>query len=252
MAHLPWVMAPSMWIRGKGLKYFFSGGKEVSTDIAALKIFIFMCMKAERKKTAVPTSHALYGIKSVIECLEINVTYEEISEACNLSRTLISRGLKKLVVAADLKRAGGTRKVIYVVDALHWGWFKLPCKPILSLEDHITSFHNITNRKRIERDALKLYLYLLSIRTNSKETSAVSNSTISESTGISIIDIDDIEMLLIRLELVERIEKKGVKKNASKPYTVDDLTKEYSFNGSIYLNKVAKYYRSDDYEDKSI
>ncbi|WP_345854228.1 hypothetical protein [Shewanella algae] len=251
MAHLPWVMAPSFWLKCDGLKYNYSSMREVSTDIAALKVFIYMCIKSERKRKETPSSHHLFGLKSVIDTLEINVTYDEISDACNLSRTLIARGIKKLSQTMNIHRSGGTRKVIYTIDDLCHGWFKLPCKPLLGIDDRVLAFSNITNRKIIERDALKMYIYLLSVRSNYLESVCVSNKKIAERTGIKTKDIDEIELYLLQLELLEKISHSGIIRNAVRPISVDDHMKDYTVKGAFYLNKTTYYKRSVDYSGPS-
>ncbi|MFB2734213.1 hypothetical protein ACE02R_11140 [Shewanella mangrovisoli] len=243
MAHLPWVKAPTLWIRMGILKSAFSSPANISTDIAALKIFIHCCIRAERLKRK-----TINGPSSEEEVLLSSATYEEISEQCRLSRTLVSRGLAKLRRMNLISKEGSTRKVVHVMRGLELGWCKLPCKDLISVNNQVKPFISISNRYAVERDALKIYLYLLSIRSNSSTSTAVSKETISQKVGVAIHDIAVAISFLKQIYLLEYSEDEGFLLKAKQPFTEESRITKYVVIGAKYLNRSIHYRESVDYE----
>lgn len=245
--NMPWVVAPSFWIKSGGLRNDFSGNTSVSTDIAALKIFIYFCMKAERVKSVNESFNLKHGINFYQEHLKFEATYDEISEACKLSRALIARGIRKLVNSLQLDKIGSTKKVVYNCGFHYSGWFKLPCRPLLAMDNKVSSFLLLGNRDRMERDALKLYLYLLSVRSNQSVVTAVSHAAITNATGMASKDLEIAEVFLVKIGLLDGIKNLGLKRSRKAWGYQEQYVYEYSFVGSYHLNKVVKYVQSDNW-----
>ncbi|ELQ6126778.1 hypothetical protein R2255_003813 [Cronobacter dublinensis] len=136
---------------------------QVSQGISALKIFMLICLKSEIDEN---------GIYSA------NLTYDQISQICSLSRKLVSDGLrflkatgaievsgdrKKKYILLNCERNDGVRRVARF-SSTNGHWCKLPFKGIVDEKNRITAFEAMTNRSVHELNALRLFLYLLMVR----------------------------------------------------------------------------------------
>ncbi|CBA28300.1 hypothetical protein AB8W27_16480 [Cronobacter turicensis] len=136
---------------------------QVSQGISALKIFMLICLKSEIDEN---------GIYSA------NLTYDQISQICSLSRKLVSDGLrflkatgaievsgdrKKKYILLNCERNDGVRRVARF-SSTNGHWCKLPFKGVVDEKNRITAFEAMTNRSVHELNALRLFLYLLMVR----------------------------------------------------------------------------------------
>jgi hypothetical protein len=110
--------------------------------------------------------------------------YDELEHATALSRKLISQGLQRLQALELIDAEGSNQKRRYRINWSEGGWFKLPCKAIVA-GNAIRPFKAFTLRSSHELHALKLYLYLASIRDGRTLYSVATFETIYEKTGIS-------------------------------------------------------------------
>ena len=217
MVDLLWVKMPSTWVSSGCLSQHFSSRREVSTDIAALKIFLYLCLFSQPVKRKKQFSIAVWlpervvqNNTAIITQAEASITYDAISSGCALSRKLVSQGLKKLVEMRLILREGTTRKVTYVIQgSLDSGWAKLPKRGLIKLNQEVDAFQSIKNRYAYERDAIKLFIYLLTVRTNRYHHIDVSRGKISKATGIELLKIDECLSYLSGLGLLERVEYQG-------------------------------------------
>ncbi|MCP6612311.1 helix-turn-helix domain-containing protein, partial [Klebsiella pneumoniae] len=70
------------------------------------------------------------------------------------------------------------------------GWCKIPVRAITSEGGHaITPFEDLKLRRKVELHALKIFIYLASVRDNYTEYSLASYQTISSAVGITEKDI---------------------------------------------------------------
>lgn len=261
MSALLWVKMPSKWIFDGHLSKSFSSNSSVSTDIAALKIYICLCLYSEHVNRVISHSDmnkhmGILGNSSECSafaerptiCAETSLTYDQISELCSLSRALISRGLTKLKDIRLIDSFGDKKKVYRLIGSVEKRWCKLPRKPLLINEYKIPMFSAFTNRYSHERDALKLFVYLISIRSNSEQFSEVSRGKISESTGIKIYDIDGAVGFLRSVELIQNVESLGVlKQKKMLSYQEHDKLHRYWVIGSNTLNYKTFYAQSYDF-----
>lgn len=227
MSDLLWVKMPTQWIsEGVLLEHFSSNN--VSTEIAALKVYICLCLCS---KIVTKNYYCSFlKIESYKDQFEARMTYDQIMDSASLSRTLVSRGLKKLKDSGLIECEGTTRKKIYLLKgATNRGWCKLPRKNLIKKNDIVSAFTAFTQRYEFERDALKLFVYLLSIRSNSKRHVDVSRGSIYEKTGIKIDAIDGALGLLRSVGLLEKVESKG-------------YLKRYKGNTSHEFQKLHRYW----------
>lgn len=245
MSGLLWVKMPSKWISDGVLLEHFSS-KDISTEIAALKIYICLCLSA---KVVTHSEYSSFlGLETYVDRFEARITYDQIMDSVSLSRVLVSRGLKKLVSSKLVRIDGSTRKKIYVlIGQPNRSWCKLPRKDLIKKDEVISAFTTFTQRYAFERDALKLFLYLLSIRTNSKRFVDVSRGQIYEKTGITIDKIDGVLGFLRSVGLLDKIESKGFKKT-QKPHEPIEFQKlhRYWVTGNATLNLKRVLVESDD------
>ena len=238
---------PSTWITsGKILESSFSSNSGVSTDIAALKLYMYLCMFSSpvtRKKTdeidflSHPSQHKQY--EREITLAEACLTYDQLTEGCGLSRLLVSRGLKKLKASSLISKEGTIRKITYVIQGgLDSGWCKLPKRPLVKLEHKVSSFCALKNRYKHERDALKIFMYLLTVRKNSYEYVDVSRGKISKTTGVDLHDIDKSIAFLTGIGLLDEIVSKGYIKGCSDFLDKNKLHRYFVVNsGALNLPK---------------
>ncbi len=214
MSDLLWVKMPSGWISNNKLRRHFSSPSGISTDIAALKIYMCLCLNSD---TIQRKQYSEFSMSEIIDDrFESCMTYDQLGEMASLSRVLISRGITKLKETGLITDEGTTRKKCYVLTGNpRRGWCKMPRKDILKKDGIVSAFTSFTQRYPHERDALKIFLYLLSIRQNSKRYIAVSRGAITEATGVGLASIDGALGFLRSIGLLEKIESKGYIKRKS-------------------------------------
>lgn len=156
----------------------------VSTGIAALKIFTLICLKSESDEQG--------GYSA-------SITYDQFAQYCSLSRKLISEGLKYLVSNGVIETSGERKKRYILMNcrrenkqivkvrfsSSHGYWCKLPYKGLVDENNRITAFESMGNRSLIELNSLKIYLYLLMVRSSGKAYSAITLKTLKERLSIS-------------------------------------------------------------------
>lgn len=172
----PWSKMPSYWILDKSMPTMFTGRADRSASISALMLWIFLITRAdEQRDEEDKTSH-----------FKVKVTYTDIGNSTNLCRKLISNGISALRDRSliDVEKSGNYN--IYRIRAFTkpGGWCKLPSRALYNHNGVIAAFKHFEKRSIHELDALKLYLYYASIRTNSKDFSQASFEKICEMTGI--------------------------------------------------------------------
>lgn len=115
-------------------------------------------------------------------------SYEALANATSLSRSLIRQGLVRLTELGLIRPIGSAQKRQYVIQWSGSSWFKLPCRAIVRTGE-IVPFGHFTMRSKRELHAMKLYLYLASIRDRAKSYSTATYETIHARTLIPERDI---------------------------------------------------------------
>ena len=157
-----WKPMPYYIMRDKKFLQSLKKNK-VSQGISVLKLFIVICLKSDIDEEGK---------------IGANLTYDDFAAMCSLSRKLINSGLRVLE-EAKIIRTKGERKKRYILinckprekgrdladfSTSHGFWCKMPYKGVVDDKSHIPSFEAMTNRGVNELNALKVYLYLLMIR----------------------------------------------------------------------------------------
>ena len=252
-----WVKMPSYWIANGSLSRDFSSSKNISTDIAALKIFVYMCLFGNPVKRRKSLQEAHWAHKNlsnaeIITQAEVYLTYDQISEGCSLSRKLVSLGLSKLIDNNLIKKEGTTKKIRYIVQgSLDSGWAKLPKRDLIKVNLEVTAFLSIKNRYSYERDALKLFLYLLTIRKNGFAYVDVSRGKISVATGIDVYHIDESLGYLQGIGIIDKVSSKGYLLSATENSEIHKLHRYYVVGSSGLILKSRAHSELDVFVDIS-
>jgi DNA-binding transcriptional ArsR family regulator len=189
------------------LKWRAENGLPASRNAAALILYVTLVFVAERKLHGT----TLLGYRS-------GPTYTELERLTGLSRALISAGLKRLLELELIEARGSRQDRTYLIDMEGKRWFKLPSVTLFD-GGRITPFQQLTLRSKLDLHALKLYVYLASVRDNSRMFSMSAHETIHEKTGIPEGDIRRAHSLLISVGLLAAIEReyKGVTEKKNEP-----------------------------------
>ncbi|MFH0257920.1 hypothetical protein ACGRL8_13050 [Vibrio rumoiensis] len=237
MTLMLWAKMPTKWISEGALKNSFSGGRCVSDDIAALKLFIVLCLNSKQVNRT--------STSSVDDVLEVRLTYDQLTEMCFLSRSLVSRGLKKLHKFEILSSTGVRTKTYTFNQSIYRGWCKLPKRALVKNEEYIPSMKGFINRYAHERDALKCFLYILASRSNSKSYVDLSRGIIAKKTGVKLDAIDGAIGFLQSVSLISKVEDRGYLVN-SLGHNIADRLHRYWVIGSSSLNYKTYSVESDD------
>jgi len=248
MSEMLWVKMPSKWINGKVLANEFSSRKDQSTDIAALKLYLGFCLFSNivtRTKEVDYLSFSYLQNSDPVDQIESELTYSQMSENFSLSRALISKGLKKLERLSLIKIGGSIRKKIYIVSGnAHSGWCKLPKKDLIKKDYQVSAFQDFSQRLSHERNALKIFMYFLAIRSNAESSIHVCRGKISTSTGVNIGEIDAAIKFLSSIGLLSDIKFLGVLKSTGSRsgYAYENAKlHQYFVIGGEYLRRGALF-----------
>lgn len=177
MAKKLWVVMPSNWIHGGGLREFRwtrVGEIRNAHKIAALQLYIAISMTCENM--AVEWE----------DCYASSVTYNKLQVMTGLSRASVAGGLSLLEDMDVIKVVREGRKNYYIPKNYNGvnGWCKVPYRRLVNDEGQIIPFQAFKLRRVAELHALKLYLYLCYARPNKQHYTAASYEAINNATGI--------------------------------------------------------------------
>jgi hypothetical protein len=149
-----WAKMPVSWQKDPEFQKRIRAARQ-GDAIAALKLYIAICLKAEFYETdRRPAGSAQLSLTSLCELLD-------------LSRPMVVAGLKLLVEWNIIVRTGGRPSILQIVgfDEPEY-WAKLQKRPLYGSkkEDSVQALIQLPNRRRSTLHALQLYLYLASIR----------------------------------------------------------------------------------------
>lgn len=160
--------------------------------LSALLLYIAMTIKRAEES----------GIKSV------KVTYNRLSEMTGISRELVREGISILerLEMVSIEKSGRNNIYTLINKRESGGWCKIPAKAIISEDGRfITPFKELKLRKRVELHAVKIFLYLASVRDNHSEYSMASYETIRKAIGISDKDVTKALTLLTIIGMLDRV-----------------------------------------------
>lgn len=220
---MPWVQVPASELLEtlQQMKWQKTMGKSTARDVAALMVYVVLLFLRTERVANRPMTNAewLLGGQGGEEDGEVLVTereyvadatYDDLEHLTGLSRSLISQGLARLIELGRINTAGTNQKRIYVLrwPDLSGRWFKLPCRALVGGgQTGIAAFKTFTLRSKHELNALKLYLYLASVRDNLKQFSEVSYELIHQRIGISERDIRRAINVLTASGLLARVHR---------------------------------------------
>jgi hypothetical protein len=193
----PWCAVPSEAIVAAlpKLRWQAADGAPASANAAALMLYVALNFAAEAETT-----------EDGQHLGRASVSYAELGHISGLSRKLIAAGLKRLVTLGLISPTGSDQKRGYVIPWASSRWFKLPCRAILA-DGKIAPFQHLTLRSKRDLHALKLYLYLASIRDNRFPFSMASHQKIHERIGIPENEIRRAHSLLTSVGLLAGIDQ---------------------------------------------
>lgn len=227
-----WKMIPSDQIKFilPHLKWAKIEDRSPASNVAALMLYIALCFKMESKPLSADADDET-DTEGTQYLLIAKASYGELTEMTYLSRKLVSEGLRVLIEFGLIAKRGNMQSREYEIVGQFTKWFKLPCKPIVT-RGAIEPFKHFTLRTKHDLNALKLYLYLASVRVNLLNYSSAKYETICERTGIQERDIRRAIVLLTVSGLVVNVEKSGDRsaENFQGP-------NRYFFKGHEYLVK---------------
>lgn len=183
---MPWVQAPAAGLPDtlKSMTWKKRGNFSAAQDSAALMIYIALLFVRDVRRTA----RAEFGIELTTVENVAETSYDELSHRTGLSRSLISQGIARLEELGLVKPTGSNQKRRYVISWPAGRWFKLPCRAIYSGEG-VPAFKTFTMRTKHELNALKLFLYLASVRDSATKYAEAKYETINERIGVPERDI---------------------------------------------------------------
>ncbi|MFV1601748.1 MULTISPECIES: hypothetical protein [unclassified Phaeobacter] len=157
---MTWAKMPSAWIEEGRLGEI--SWKDYGTEgIMALRAYIVIAQRIEAGNST--------GT--------IKATYDELCQAAHLSRTSLSKGLRRLQELDLLQcHSGGKRSHYKLVDFnAEKGWAKLPAQSLYDGYGEIRAFRTWSCRSYAELDALKAYLLIVSRRDRDTNASHITH-----------------------------------------------------------------------------
>lgn len=153
---------PTWWVRDEESLRRFKGGRWSGESIAALKSLL-----------AINTLCEMSGSSA-------QVSYQGLMTLTGLSRPMIARGTKALESKGlvSVSRSGYINNYHLICLSDDRRWAKAPC---VKIQENLAG---LPNRGEASLAALKIYVYLLSIRPNTEREVSVSYKKISGSTGV--------------------------------------------------------------------
>jgi len=160
------VKLPSRWIEKGGLKQF-AWGKKGGDEIAALIVLTVIAHHIDRDT----------GIA--------RISYTELAEMASLSRAKVSAALK-ILIERDLISGPVTGRSSYQLENYDpkAGWAMFPVRGLYR-NDVVDAFREFKLRRRVELDALKLYLLFAARRNNDTRLAQIGYEKITEYSGVT-------------------------------------------------------------------
>jgi hypothetical protein len=140
--------------------------------------------------------------------MESGLTLDRLQELTDISRPLIIEALKTLVLFDLILVKGTERKKIYeILWHASVSWFKVPCRALMG-QGVIKPFKLFMLRNKMEFDALKLFLYLASVRDNKNPYAMAAYETIHKRLGMSNGQIRKAIAFLLTSGMLANVDRK--------------------------------------------
>lgn len=212
---MPWVQMPCVGLNEflNQLSWKKNQDGSAAKDVAALMIYVVFLIVRTQEDIQKPIDFPEFlllppdTITSIIENVAV-ITYEQLEQATGLSRSLIQQGLSRLVELGQIISRGSNQKRTYIIKWPSGRWAKLPCRAIAKASG-IMPFKTFSMRNKHELNALKLYLYLATIRDGTSYHSEVSYELINTRLGIQERDIRRAINILIAADLLAQVNREN-------------------------------------------
>lgn len=181
-----WVMMPSFWIENGQLQEFGWSRGQGADNLAALMVLTSVLHNTEK------------------ETGQSRLTYDQINEITNLSRSKISRGLNILVDLGIISRVEQKQSHYCLCKYdVSKGWAKFPARVFyIGKSKSIDMFKDFNLRKRTELESLKLYFLFASRRDRKTNLAHITYEQIEDASGIGRTHIKSAISLLVTHALI--------------------------------------------------
>jgi hypothetical protein len=193
----------SWWIQDEVIQRLNWRNNELgrpAAKTAALMLYIAITMKSSEEPGMSP----------------VKITYNRLSEMTGISRELIREGITILesLEMISVEKVGRNNIYKLINKRMKGGWCKIPVKPLMTEDGKVISpFKELRLRRKIELHAIKIFLYLASVRDNHTEFSVASYETIRKAIGASDKDISRALTLLSIIGLLARVSSEKAEDN---------------------------------------
>lgn len=198
-----WAPMYSWWIQDEVIQRLNWRNNELgrpAAKTAALMLYIAITMKSSEEPGMSP----------------VKITYNRLSEMTGISRELIREGITILesLEMISVEKVGRNNIYELINKRMKGGWCKIPVKPLMTEDGKVISpFKELRLRRKIELHAIKIFLYLASVRDNHTEFSVASYETIRKAIGASDKDISRALTLLSIIGLLARVSSEKAEDN---------------------------------------
>lgn len=188
-----WAKMPCNW-QTKPDMHLLIGEADTGAAIAALKLYIALCVKANYKPT---TTFATPGM--------VRLSVDRLCTLTGVSKPMTIAGLR-LIQTWGLIQCHGGRPAVYELveyDTAPY-WTKLPCNQLYAgwNQNHLGALETMGNRGETRLHALQAYLYLASIRDKSSLKARVAYTQFSNVLGISRNELSSAISMLVNDDLI--------------------------------------------------
>ncbi|HBW7742118.1 TPA: hypothetical protein MFE66_005082 [Klebsiella pneumoniae] len=190
-----WAPMYSWWIQDEVIQKLNWRNDQLGSPAgktAALMIYMALTMKSSEEP----------GLNRV------KITYSRLSEITGVSRELVREGILILESLEMIlfEKVGRNNIYTLVNKRTKGGWCKIPVKQLMTEDGKIISpFKELRLRRKIELHAIKIFLYLASVRSNHSEYSMASYETIRKAVGMSDKDVSRALALLSLIGMLARV-----------------------------------------------
>ena len=211
---------------GTDLLKKFSRSFDTGEAIAALKCFLYL------------SSHVDFKSRNS------EIKYDDFMRGTGLSRPMISRGLKLLMHSECSLLRKGSKRSQYVLNELTDEFSNLRFSKV-PIDTLITYLKSVPNKGKKSKNALVLYIYFLTIRTNSQPIARVSYETIENKIGLNRNDIKPSLCILYESNLLTCLSPQKIKETNRYHISGLELGKDqfiYHPSGYNYEGGSLEYY----------
>jgi hypothetical protein len=170
------------------------GEAETGAAIAALKVYVAFCVKANYKPNK---NFATPGL--------VRISVDRLCTLVGVSKPMAIAGIRLLEEWNIIQCHGGRPAVYEIVEySTAPYWTKLPCLHLYSgwNQNILGALENMPNRGKTRLHALQMYLYLASIRDKSSLKARVAYPQLCNVLGISRNDVSRAVSMLVSEDLV--------------------------------------------------